>query len=51
MNIVSTPLCDVTPCSLVDMKGLRTFGRTRCIHVQDISATEAACCSEMLVPI
>jgi len=45
MNIMCTPFCDVTPCSLVDVKGLRTFGRTRCIYVYDISATEAAHCS------
>ena len=51
MNIMCTPFCDVTPCSLVDAKGLRTFGRTRCIYVQDISVTEAAGCSEILVPI
>jgi len=49
MNTMCTAFCDVTPCSLVDMEGLRTFGRNLCIHVQDISATEAAG-SETSVP-
>ena len=36
MNIMCTSFCDVMPFSLVDVKGLRTFGRTRCIHVHDM---------------